>query len=299
MSVLVSTAVASQNLLGEGAFWDARCQRLWWVDVPMPAKLQMFEPATGNVESYDMPQMVMSMRAKRDGTGLIVATHSGICSFDYTTHGLTHLLSSEPDKPFSRSNDGGTDAGGRFWFGTMQNNIARDTTPIEITSSSGTLFRLDPDMTLTTHESGIKISNTVCWSPDNLTMYFCDTATGVISAYDFDLEEGRVSNKRPFARFDRGAPDGSTVDADGCLWNARWDGGCVVRFTPKGDVDMVIEVPVAKPTSCAFGGPDLGDLYITTARYGGNAADLAAAPESGNLMVCRPGAKGLAAPEFG
>ena len=139
----------------------------------------------------------------------------------------------------------------------------------------------------------------MCWSPDNRTMYFCDTASGVISAYDFDLDDGVVSNKRPFAKFDRGVPDGSTVDAEGCLWNARWDGSCVVRFTPRGEVDLVLEVPVAKPTSCAFGGPDLGDLYITTASYGATEAELAAAPESGNLLVCRPGVQGLAAPEFG
>lgn len=299
MSIAVSSAVASHNVLGEGAFWDARRQELWWVDVPMPAKIQRFTPLTGKVDSYDMPQMVMSLRARRDGTGLIVATHSGVSTFDYRTGRLTHLVSPEPDKPYNRSNDGGTDARGRFWFGTMQNNIAPNGSGIDIVASAGTLFRLDPDMTITAHDHGVMISNTVCWSPDNRTMYYCDTATGIISAYDFDLDQGRVSNKRPFAKFDRGVPDGSTVDADGCLWNARWDGGCVVRFTPAGEVDMVIEVPVAKPTSCAFGGRDLGDLYITTARYGGTPEALAAAPLSGDVLVCRPGAKGLPAPEFG
>lgn len=299
MSIAVSSAVHSQNLLGEGAFWDARRQELWWVDVPMPAKIQRFSPSTSEVEAYEMPQMVTSVRAKRDGSGLIVATHSGISTFDYGTRILTHLVRPEPDKPFNRSNDGGTDARGRFWFGTMQNNIAPNGSGIDIVSATGALFRLDPDMTLTAHEHGITIFNTVCWSPDNRTMYYCDTATGTILACDFDLDEGRISNKRPFATFDRGMPDGSAVDADGCLWNARWDGNCVVRFTPNGDVDMVIEVPVAKPTSCAFGGSDLGDLYITTARYGGTPEQLAAAPLSGDVLVCHPGVKGLPAPEFG
>lgn len=299
MSVTVSTAVACQNVLGEGAYWDARRQRLWWVDVPMPAKLWSLEPASGKVASYDMPQMVMSVRAKRDGSGLIVASHSGVSSFEFESGRLTHLISPEPDKPYNRSNDGGTDARGRFWFGTMQNNIAPDGSPIGIVGAVGTLFRLDPDMTLSRHQTNISISNTVCWSPDNRTMYFADTATGAIFAYDFDLEAGRIGNRREFARFDRGAPDGSTVDAEGCVWNARWDGGCVVRFTPQGKVDMVVEVPVAKPTSCAFGGPDLGDLYITTARYAGRPEQLAAAPESGNLLVCRPGPKGFSTPEFG
>jgi sugar lactone lactonase YvrE len=299
LSIAVSSAVSCHNQLGEGAYWDAERQRLWWVDVPMPAKIQMFEPASNKVESYDVPQMVMSIRAKRDGAGLLIATHSGVGSFDFATHQLTHLLNPEPDKPYNRSNDGGTDAKGRFWFGTMQNNIAPNASAIEVTSGAGTLFRLDPDLTITAHDSGIWVSNTVCWSPDNRTMYFCDTASGVISAYDFDLDAGRISNKRPFAKFDRGVPDGSTVDADGCLWNARWDGGCVVRFTPTGEVDMVVDVPVAKPTSCAFGGSDLRDLYITTARYGGTPDALAAAPLSGNVLICRPGATGLPAPEFG
>ena len=299
MSVTVSTAVAAQNVLGEGAFWDAPRQRFWWVDMLMPAKLQMFEPASGRVETYDMPQMVMGVRARRDGTGLIVATHSGVCQFDYATATLTHLLDPEPERPYNRCNDVGTDAKGRFWFGTMQNNVAPDGSPLEIVSGAGSLFRLDPDMTLTAHERGIWVANTVCWSPDNRTMYFADTPSGEISAYDYDLEAGRISKRRPFARFDRGAPDGSTVVADGCLWNARWDGGIVVRFTPRGEVDLVVEVPVARPTSCAFGGPDLGDLYITTARYGVTPAQLAEAPLSGNLLVCRPGAKGLPAPEFG
>ena len=154
-------------------------------------------------------------------------------------------------------------------------------------------------MTLTPFETGITISNTVCWSPDGKTMYFSDTATGVIWAYDYDLDEGVITNRRDFARFERGDPDGSTVDAEGCLWNCRWDGGCVVRFTPAGKVDRVIDVPAARPTSCAFGGTGLDELYITSARYGMSPAEIAAAPRAGDLFVCRPGVRGVAAPEFG
>jgi sugar lactone lactonase YvrE len=299
MSVQVSTAVASRNVLGEGSYWDARRGLLWWLDVPLPSKLFSLDPATGDVKSYDMPEMITSVRAKKDGTGLIVACHSGISSFDYATGQLSHELCPEPQKPYNRSNDGGTDARGRFWFGTMQNNIQPNGEPIDLIEGAGTLYRLDPDMTLTPFETDIWVSNTVCWSPDHRTMYFCDTASEVISAYDFDLDDGVVTNKRPFARFDRGAPDGSCVDAEGCLWNARWDGGCVVRFNPRGEVDTVIDLPVVKVTSCAFAGPGLEDLYITTATYGMSEADFAAAPESGNLFVCRPGAKGQIAPEFG
>ena len=266
MSISVKSAVESHDLLGEGAFWDARRGKLWWVDVPQPAKLHCFDPASGVTETYPMPQMVMSVRAKRDGTGLVVATHSGVSGFDYATKQLTHLVAPDPGRPYNRSNDGGTDAKGRFWFGTMQNNLQPNGAGMDLLEGAGTLYRLDPDMTLTAHESGIWISNTVCWSPDNRTMYFCDTASGVISAYDFDLDDGVITNKRPFAKFDRGVPDGSTVDAEGCLWNARWDGSCVVRFNPRGEVDLVLEVPVAKPTSCAFGGTDLVHLLPSQRR---------------------------------
>jgi sugar lactone lactonase YvrE len=299
MSIAVSTAVACHNILGEGCFWDAGRGLLWWLDVPMPSLLQSLDPATGATKSYPMPEMITSMRAKKDGTGLIVACHSGISSFDFATGVLTHLLNPEPQLPYNRSNDGGTDARGRFWFGTMQNNIAPNGSGIDLVGGSGTLYRLDSDNTLTAWESGIWVSNTVCWSPDNRTMYFCDTVSETIFAYDFDLDAGVMSNKRPFAKFDRGVPDGSSVDADGCLWNARWDGGCVVRFNPRGEVDTVIDLPVNKVTSCAFAGPNLDQLYITTARYGMSDADFAAAPLSGNLFVCQPGAKGMIAPEFG
>ncbi len=299
MGLAVERALACENVLGEGAYWDARRGRLWWVDVIMPASLHLLEPANGKHESYAMPEMITAVRAKKDGTGLIVATHSGISSFDYERKELRHVLDPEAQRPYNRSNDAGTDARGRLWFGTMQNNVAPNGAGIDLVSAAGTLYRLDPDMTVTAHESDIWISNTVCWSPDYRTMYFADTATGFVFAYDFDLERGAISNKRPFAKFDRGAPDGSTVDADGCLWNCRWDGSCVVRFNPRGEVDLVLEVPVAKVTSCAFGGPDLGDLYITTARYGLSDEDRKKEPEAGNLFICRPGVKGFETPEFG
>ncbi len=299
MSIQVSTAVACRNHLGEGAYWDAKRGLLWWLDVPLPSRLFSLNPATGAVLSYDMPEMITAVRAKVDGSGLIVACHSGISSFDYATGKLTHVLRPEPQKPYNRSNDGATDARGRFWFGTMQNNIQPNGAGIDLVEGAGTLYRLDPDMTLTPFETGVWISNTVAWSPDNRTMYFCDTATGIISAYDFDLDDGVVSNKRPFAKFERGHPDGSCVDANGCLWNARWDGACVVRFNPRGEVDTIIEMPTAKVTSCAFAGPGLDELYITTATYGMSDAERDAVPEAGNLFVCRPGVKGLLAHEFG
>ena len=284
--------VDCRNHLGEGAYWDAADGLLWWVDVPMPSKLYALDPANGHVDSYEMPEMIASLCRRARRKGMLIASHGGLQFWD-ETGGLQHVLCPEPDKPFNRCNDGAADAKGRFWFGTMQNNIAPNGAPIDLVGACGTLYRLDPDLSLHPMDRDLAISNTVCWSPDQRTMYFCDTATGWISAYDFDVDAGTIANKRPFASFDRGVPDGSTVDAEGGLWNARWDGGCVVRFAPDGSVDRVVEVPCPLVTSCAFGGKDLDTLYITTARYLQDDAALAEAPQSGSLFAVKPGVRGL------
>jgi L-arabinonolactonase len=299
MAEMVRVAVPCGNTLGEGAFWDAGQGLLWWLDVPLPSKLMSLDPATGKTETHHMPEMITSMRALKDGSGLLVASQGGISRFEFSTGRLARLFDPEPHLPHNRCNDGGTDARGRFWFGTMQNNIAPDGTGMAIATPSGSLYRLDADLELTQFQTEIAISNTVCWSPDNRTMYFCDTATEVISAYDFDLAGGTIANRRDFARFSRGAPDGSTVDAEGYLWNARWGGNCVVRFAPDGSVDRVVEVPVSLVTSVAFGGPDLATLYITTARFGMGPPEIEANSVAGHLFAVEPGVRGLPAPAFG
>ncbi|MEM7444789.1 MAG: SMP-30/gluconolactonase/LRE family protein [Pseudomonadota bacterium] len=285
--------VDCRNHLGEGAYWDDEAGLLWWLDVPQPSKLFALDPSSAKVESYDMPEMIASMARWHGRDGLLIASHGGL-NFWSKSSGLEHLKRPEPAKPFNRCNDGAADRKGRFWFGTMQNNLAPDGTPLELIEASGTLYRLDPDLSLHAMESDIMISNTVCWSPDASTMYFCDTATGWISAYDFDEEAGTIANKRQFASFDRGVPDGSTVDAEGGLWSARWDGSCVVRFSADGSVDRVVEVPCPLVTSCAFGGKDLDTLYITTARYGQDEDALAETPTAGSLFAVKPGVKGVA-----
>ncbi|MEP5089327.1 MAG: SMP-30/gluconolactonase/LRE family protein, partial [Paracoccaceae bacterium] len=184
-------------------------------------------------------------------------------------------------------------------LGTMQNNIAPDGSGMDIISASGGLYRIDRDLSCHTMVTDITISNTICWSPDNLVMYFSDTATGKIFAYDFDLAKGEISNKREFATFDRGHPDGSTVDAEGFVWNARWGGSCVVRFAPNGTVDRVVEIPAAQVTNCAFGGSDLSTLFVTTARQDLSDSDLKNTPDAGNIFSAWPGVRGIADNRFG
>src|SRR5690606_5129233 len=167
-----------------------------------------------------MPEMIMSV-AVREAGGLLIASHHGINSFDPAEGRLRPLEQPHADRPRNRSNDGGTDAAGRFWYGTMQNNLAEDASAIPIEESSGALYRIDPDLTVHRIHGGIGISNTFAWSPDWTRFYFADTATGWIFVYDFDLVSGTVANRREFARADaHGHPDGSTIDAEGYLWNA-------------------------------------------------------------------------------
>ena len=286
-----TVAVPCSDHLGEGAFWHSGLAKLFWLDIPPPSRLHILDPADGSVKNYNMPQMITCMRPW--GSGLILGAHNGVFQFDFETGEWRRVVEHEPEIPFNRCNDGGTDAKGRFWFGTMQNNISPGATEIEIVENSGALYRLDSDMTLTKVVSDICISNTLCFSPENDIMYFCDTVRGVIWAYDYDIVTGTPGNRRDFARFDRGMPDGSCVDSEGGLWNARWGGNCVVRFLPDGSVDQVIEVPAARVTSVAFGGPELRQLYITTARWG-----IADPKMDGHLFVAEPGVAGLPSHPF-
>ncbi|MCP4380910.1 MAG: SMP-30/gluconolactonase/LRE family protein [Hyphomicrobiales bacterium] len=284
--------------LGEGIFWDERSSQLWWTDVPMPSRLFRFDLERQELDSWSMDEMVISVIGTEDTSKYLIASHGGLNLFDPGNPGLARILAPEPMMPFNRSNDAAADPQGRLWLGTMQNNIAPDGGGIDIAANSGTLFRIDPDLSVHPMESGIGIANTVCWSPDQRTMYFADTLSGAICAYDFDPAAGRISNKREFARFDRGVPDGSTVDADGFLWNARWDGSCVARFAPDGSVDRVVEVPVAQVTNCAFGGKDLSTLFITTARYDLGPEQLEDTPNAGSIFAVETGVTGMADNRF-
>ena len=168
------------------------------------------------------------------------------------------IVDPEPDKPANRINDGKVDKRGRFVAGSMDTMEE---------GPNGALYRLDPDLSLHKLDDGIIVSNGPCWSPDGRTFYFADTWSGEIWAYDYDLDTGAVSNRRTFCKVDRsrgGAADGSTVDAEGCLWNAQVYDGKVIRYTPDGKVDRVIDMPVKKVTSVMFGGPNLDVLYVTS-----------------------------------
>jgi sugar lactone lactonase YvrE len=164
---------------------------------------------------------------------------------------------------------------------------------------NGCLYRLDPDRTLVPVLNGITIANSLGWSPNGSTMYFSDTTSHTITSYDFDALSGTPSNPRPFARtVSPATPDGSTVDAEGYLWNAEYDGWRVTRYAPDGRVDRVLELPVRRPTCCAFGGPDLTTLFITTACQNLTAEERAAQPLAGGLLAIDVGVRGLPEPPY-
>jgi len=284
-----------KNNLGEGIIWSQDNNSLYWLDIPMPSKLHKYSFNDNNYEIFDMPEMITAL-AERSNDNLLIASHYGINNFDLKNKNFKQILKLETEKPFNRCNDGAADNLGNFWVGTMQNNIADDGSDINITKNSGSLFSIDKDFNVICHESEIGISNTFAWSPNNDKFYFSDTLTGIISVYDYDIKNKKISNKKDFAKFERGYPDGSTVDSEGFLWNCRWGGSCVVRFNPNGEVDKVIELPVPNITSCTFGGKDLKTLFITTARMGMTKEEIYNTPHAGSLFALETNIQGK--PDF-
>ena len=281
-----------KNLLGEGITWSADQENLYWLDVVIPSKLFQLHLPTNKLSTFIMPEMIssISIRSKKD---LIIASQYGVYNYNLTSNNFTRLIETEPLLKFNRSNDGASDIKGRFWFGTMQNNLDEEGNDIPITKHSGSLYRLDIDLTLDKIESNLGIPNTFIWNPDNTKFYFTDSMEEIIYSYDFDEESGEITNKTKFATFNRGIPDGSTMDSEGFVWNCRWGGSCVVRFDPLGRVDYVLEVPVENVTNCVFGGKDLKTLFITTARQGLSKEYVKKNPYAGSLFAIDLSIKGI------
>ena len=282
MAFQVEVAARGADLLGECPLWDERGRLLWWVDSRWPAVKQL-DPSSGAVMMLVLPEVVGSIAFREQG-GLLAATKSGIHFLDAASGALEARANPEAALPENRFNDGRCDRAGRFWAGTMS-DVKRD--PV------GSLYRFDADMACTRLRNAVVIPNSLAFSPDGRRMYFADTMRHVLWAYDYDPASGAATNERVFADAGAGRPDGSCVDAEGCLWNAEYGGWRLVRYTPAGKVDRVVEVPVANPTCCCFGGEDLGTLYVTTARQRLSPEELARQPLAGSLLALRPGVKGL------
>ena len=252
------------NSLGEGITYSSKNNNLFWLDISNISKLYKLDLSSNKKEIFELPEIVTATSIKSDDE-LIFATNNGLKLFNVSNKKFVSIVNIEDQQLSTRSNDGASDAYGRYWFGTMQNNFDKDGNNTPIKENIGKLYKVDTNKKISIIEEGLGIPNTFVWSPDNRNFYFTDTLKGVIYNYDFELESGELSNKKDFASFNRGHPDGSTIDTDGCVWNCRWGGSCIVRFTPDGKVDQIIEMPVQNITNCIFGGNDLKTLFITTA----------------------------------
>ena len=276
--------------LGEGPVWDERRQVLLFLDI-MRGHIHEFNPATGQDRVVEVGRPVGCLAIAERGDW-VVGAKGGFFRVDPKSGRTTLLASVETDLPGNRMNDGYVDARGRFWAGSMDMAGMRE---------RGSLYRLDTDGSVRRVLTRVSISNGLDWSPDGRTFYFTDLALSRIDQFDFEPNTGTLKNRRPFVEFptDFGYPDGLIVDADGFLWVGMWEGGSVHRYAPDGRLDLIVPVPASQTTKCAFGGPDLSDLYITTAWIGLDPSARAAQPQAGGLFRLRPGARGRRVNRFG
>lgn len=284
MPEAAEVALPARAVLGEGPTWDDRTGTLLWVDI-LARRVHAYDPATGADTVIETPQHVGAAKP-RAGGGLVLNLRDGVGLLDEA--GDLRWLVEWPVEG-RRGNDAAVDAAGRLWAGTM----AYDARPGE-----GRLNRVDPDGSYLTVLDDVTISNGIGWSPDGSLMYYVDTPLRRIDVFDVDPDTGLPTARRTLAAVTRGQPDGLTVDADGCVWVALWDGGAVHRYTPRGDLDRVIDLPASRITACAFGGPDLSDLYITSASVDLPEAVLAGQPAAGALFVVPGAGVGLPTSRF-
>ena len=287
----VEVIVDRQCLVGEGAIWDSRHRYPLWVDI-LGHLLFIYDPATGKNREINLLQAVGTVVPRTAG-GVVVALHNGFAFLDLETERMTPIADPEADIPGNRFNDGKCDPAGRLWAGTMAFDGMRE-------QEQGSLYCLDTDGTVTWKLGRISISNGIVWSADARTMYYIDTVKNDVRAFDYDLDTGAIANERVTCRHDgEGHFDGMTLDAEGMVWIAIFGGGAVKRYNPEtGEHLATIELPVTCVTSCAFGGPDLDQLYITSASYRLTAAELAGQPLAGSLFRAVPGVRGVPAFEY-
>ena len=283
--VSVELLLDAHALVGEGPVWDDASGTLVWVDI-MSNAVHRYDPATGRDVAIDVGQQVGAAVLRRGRSGLVLALRDGFGMLDEGSGQVQLVAAVEADVPANRMNDGKCDPGGRFWAGTMAFKVA---------PGVAALYRLDPDLQVHRMLSGVTLSNGLGWSPDGRQMYYIDSTTQGVDVFDFEPSDGSLGERRRLITIppDEGLPDGMTVDAEGGLWIALHGSGSIRRYTPDGRVDRVVRVPPTMVTCCAFGGPDLTDLYITTMSLGLSEERRRAQPLAGGLFRCRPGVRGL------
>ena len=289
--------VDSRCTLGEGILWCERRKALLWTDIDS-RKLWLHHPASNVTRSWILPDRLGSFALCESGM-LLLALAKGLYlgDIDISTGDrliVSRLMDVEADNPSTRANDGRTDRAGNFVFGTMADGARK--APV------GSFYQYSHRHGLRRLAlGGVAISNSICFSPDGGTLYFCDSLERKIKCCDYDAETAGVANVRLFAALESetGDPDGSTIDAEGCLWNAQWGSARVVRYTPEGQVDREVSVPVKNPSCVAFGGAKLDTLFVTTARIDMTEEQLEAMPDAGGVFrIALAGGRGLTEKRF-
>jgi sugar lactone lactonase YvrE len=259
-------AAPTGDLCGEGAVWHAEHQAVYWSDINR-FLIHRFMPADHLVRTWFFEEPVTALTLTDRAETLAVVLGSGVILWNPETDERSDPLFRLRGWPTVRLNDARADPRGSLWMGSMRNNVNTDGSSGVAGGRDGKLFRLDPDGQITVWRENLGVANTLAWSPDRQRFYFADSLANTIWSYDYNLQTGEIANEQPFFKdFERGLPDGSTIDSQGYLWNCRFFGSCVVRVLPDGMIDRVIEMPVKNITTCTFGGTDLKTLYITTAR---------------------------------
>ncbi|MDT8862442.1 SMP-30/gluconolactonase/LRE family protein [Alkalihalobacillus sp. MEB130] len=277
--------------LGEGPHWDHDNHHLYWVDI-LEKKLHLFDPQQNQNHSVQFDQYIGAVVRSKSGQ-LLLAMENGIYQYDLQSQKLTFITNPEKNLSGNRFNDGKCDPAGRFWAGTMS---------LDETEGQGSLYRLDPSGESKKILSPVTISNGLAWSPDHSFMYYIDTPTSEVKMYQYDEKSGDIRFLKTSVSIPRssGYPDGMTIDSDGMIWVAHWGGARVTRWDPQSGIQLdEISIPAKNVTSCTFGGANLDELYITTARIGMDEEELSHYPQSGNLFRVRTKAKGIPAYLYG
>jgi len=284
------TVIEANATLGEGACWDHDKQCLYWLDI-LNCEVHIFDPASGQDRLHKTPYHVTLVQPTTRGD-LILGTKMGIARMDPNSGAFQELVDPEADIPTNRFNDGKPGPDGRLYAGT----IAYDGS-----DKQANFWRIEKDLSYTCLLDHVGNANGLCWSPDETTLYWIDTKTNCVFAFDWDATTGDISNRRVAVDVPRevGHPDGMTIDADGHLWTALWGGYGVAKWDPlTGKMLEKVTCPAENVTCPSFGGPDLDILYFTTAIKGRDASTPSDAPGAGNLYAARPGAKGLPGYKF-
>jgi sugar lactone lactonase YvrE len=280
------------SLLGEGPVWDAGKKLICWLDI-LNGIVHQYDPLTSVYSEILVHQMIGSFAVCNNGD-LVAGLHHGFAFISRPDGKLKMIVDPESEIPTNRFNEGKCDPAGRFWAGTMA---------ISEILHQGNVYVLDRDLKCRKQIEHVSISNGLAWSLDHKTLYYIDTPSFEVVSYDYDVSSGEISNKKSVIKInvkEEGYPDGMTIDEEGMLWIGHWDGWQVARWNPLTGAKIgSIKLPASRVTSCTFGGENLDDLYITTARVGLTEEALAAQPLAGEFFVVKNcGFKGLPAFEF-